>query len=32
MRRALLIGVVLTVFFILAGGAGVGYAIWRMSP
>lgn len=32
MRRALLIGVVLTVFFILAGGAGVGYAIWRMAP
>ena len=32
MRRALLIGVVLTVFLILAGGAGVGYAIWRMAP
>ena len=32
MRRALLIGVVLTVFLILAGGAGVGYAIWRMVP
>ena len=32
MSRTLLIGVVLTVFFILAGGAGVGYAIWRMSP
>ena len=32
MRRALLIGVVLTVFFILAGGAGVGYAIWRIAP
>ena len=32
MSRALLIGVVLTVFSILAGGAGVGYAIWRMSP
>ena len=32
MRRALLIGVVLTVFLVLAGGAGVGYAIWRMAP
>ena len=32
MRRALLIGVVLTVFLILAGGVGVGYAIWRMTP
>ena len=32
MRRALLIGVVLTVLFVLAGGAGVGYAIWRMAP
>ena len=32
MRRALLIGVVLTVFLILAGGAGAGYAIWRMAP
>ena len=32
MRRALLIGVILTVFIILVGGAGVGYAIWRMAP
>lgn len=32
MRRALLIGVVLTVLLVLAGGAGVGYAIWRIAP
>ena len=32
MRRALLIGVVLTVLLVLAGGLGAGYAIWRMAP
>ena len=32
MRRALLIGAVLTVLFVLATGLGVGYAIWRMTP
>ena len=32
MRRALLIGVVLTVLLVLATGLGVGYAIWRMAP
>ncbi len=32
MMRALLIGAVLTVFLVLAGGAGVGYVIWRMTP
>ena len=32
MRRPWLIGAVLTVLFVLATGAGVGYAIWRMAP
>ena len=32
MRRALLIGTVLTMLLVLAAGLGVGYAIWRMAP
>ncbi len=32
MRRVLIIGVVLTVLLVLAGGLGAGYAIWRMAP
>ena len=32
MRRALLIGVVLTVLLVLAAGLGAGYAIWRITP
>ena len=32
MKRALLIGAVLTVLIGVATGLGVGYAIWRMAP
>ena len=32
MRRALLIGTVLTALLVLAAGLGAGYAIWRMAP